>query len=306
VIGGGVFGRHHAAKYRQISGINLLAVADPDPQARRQVAERLHVPAVADWRELVGKLDLVSICSPATTHAEITRAFLDSGAHVLVEKPIATTVSDAEHLIALARSRGLVLTVGHQERYVISETGLFEISQSPVVVECVRRGPWTGRGADVSVVLDLMIHDLDLVHALIPGEISSVQAAGQFVYGPSHDEVSADLTFESGAVVRLVADRAAETRTRSLRLTYRDGAEISVDFLSRQIVNTTTNRLKLRDSSDPLADSVTGFVDAVRAGAKVLVRPEEALRALETALRVEDALTPAIVSRKRQAIRRTA
>jgi hypothetical protein len=133
-----------------------------------------------------------------------------------------------------------------------------------------------------------------------------VQAAGQFVYGPSHDEVSADLTFESGAVVRLVADRAAETRTRSLRLTYRDGAEISVDFLSRQIVNTTTNRLKLRDSSDPLADSVTGFVDAVRAGAKVLVRPEEALRALETALRVEDALTPAIVSRKRQAIRRTA
>jgi len=306
VIGGGVFGRHHAAKYRQISGINLLAVADPDPQARRQVAERLHVPAVADWRELVGKLDLVSICSPATMHAEITRAFLDSGAHVLVEKPIATTVSDAEHLIALARSRGLVLTVGHQERYVISETGLFEISQSPVVVECVRRGPWTGRGADVSVVLDLMIHDLDLVHALVPGEISTVQAAGQFVYGPSHDEVSADLTFESGAIVRLVADRAAETRTRSLRLTYRDGAEISVDFLSRQIVNTTTNRLKLRESSDPLADSVTGFVDAVRAGATVLVRPEEALRALETALRVEDALMPAIVSRKRQAIRRTA
>jgi predicted dehydrogenase len=306
VIGGGVFGRHHAAKYRHISGVDLLAVADPDPRARRQVSERLNVPAVADWRELLGKLDLVSICSPATTHAEITRAFLDSAAHVLVEKPIATSVSDAEHLIALARSRGLVLTVGHQERYVISETGLFEISQSPVVVECVRRGPWTGRGADVSVVLDLMIHDLDLVHALVPGEISTVQAAGQFVYGPSHDEVSADLTFESGAIVRLVADRAAETRTRSLRLTYRDGAEISVDFLSRQIVNTTTNRLKLRDSSDPLADSVTGFVDAVRAGATVLVRPEEALRALETALRVEDALMPAIVSRKRQAIRRTA
>ena len=247
VIGGGVFGRHHAAKYGQTPGIELVAVADPDPQARRQVSDRLHVAAVADWHELLGKLDLVSICSPAVTHAEITRAFLDSGAHVLVEKPIATSVSDAEHLIALARSRGLVLTVGHQERYVISESGLFEISQPPVVVECMRRGPWTGRGADVSVVLDLMIHDLDLVHALVPGEISSVEAAGQFVYGPSHDEVSAELTFDSGAVVRLVADRAAKTRTRSLRLTYRDGGEISVDFLSRQIVNTTTNRLKLQE-----------------------------------------------------------
>lgn len=306
VVGGGVFGRHHAAKYRQIAGIELVAVADPDPLARKQVSDRLHVPAIADWRQLLGKLDLVSICSPAVTHAEITRAFLDCGAHVLVEKPIATSVSDAEHLIALARSRGLVLTVGHQERYVISETGLFEVPQPPVVVECVRRGPWTGRGSDVSVVLDLMIHDLDLVHALVPAEVSKVHVSGAVVYGPSHDKVSAELEFESGATVRLIADRAANTRTRSLRLIYSDGTEISVDFLSRQIVNTTANHLQLRDSSDPLADSINGFVDAVRAGAAVLVRPEEALRALETSLRVEDALMPAIVSRKRQAVRRTA
>jgi predicted dehydrogenase len=306
VIGGGVFGRHHAAKYRDIAGIELVAVADPDPLARKQVADRLQVPAVADWHQLLGKLDLVSICSPAVTHAEIARAFLDCGAHVLVEKPIATSISDADYLIALARSRGLVLTVGHQERYVISQTGLFEIPQSPAVVECVRRGPWTGRGADVSVVLDLMIHDLDLVHALIPGEISDVQADGRFVYGPSHDHVRAELVFDSGATVRLIADRAAKVRTRSLRLIYPDGGEISVDFMSREIANTTANHLKLRDSSDPLGDSISGFVEAVRAGAAVLVRPEEALRALETALRVEDAMVPAVVSRKRQAVRRTA
>ena len=306
VIGGGVFGRHHAAKYRRIAGVELVAIADPDPLARKQVSGRLHVPAIADWRELLGKLDLVSICSPAVTHAEITRAFLDCGTHVLVEKPIATSVSDAEHLIALARSRGLVLTVGHQERYVISETGLFEVPRPPVVVECVRRGPWTGRGSDVSVVLDLMIHDVDLVHALVPGEVSKVQASGRFVYGSLHDQVSAEIQFESGAIARLVAERAAKTRTRSLRLIYSDGGEISVDFLSRHIVNTTANHLGLRDSSDPLADSINGFVNAVRAGAAVLVRPEEALRALETSLRVEDALMPAIVSRKRQAVRRTA
>src|SRR5579871_4567829 len=106
VVGGGVFGRHHATKYRDATGIDLIAVADPDPLARAQVGYRLNVPAIADWRDLLGKVDLVSICSPAVTHADIVANFLASGAHVLVEKPFATEVAEAEHLIALARSRG--------------------------------------------------------------------------------------------------------------------------------------------------------------------------------------------------------
>jgi predicted dehydrogenase len=156
------------------------------------------------------------------------------------------------------------------------------------------------------VVLDLMIHDLDLIHALLPGQISTVRAVGSFVYGPSHDEVAAQLEFESGAKVRLTADRAAGERQRSLRLGYAGGGEIVLDFLSREVVNTTANELRLGDSPDPLADSLAGFTDAIRAGAPVLVRPEEALRALDTAIMIEDALMPAVVSRKRQAVRRTA
>ena len=306
MIGGGVFGRHHAAKYRNIPGIELQAIADPDAIARAAATARFQTPAVADWRELLGKVDLVSICSPAVTHAEIVRAFLGSGAHVLVEKPIATNAAEAGHLIALARSRGLVLTVGHQERYVLARSGLLGIAESPEFIECVREGPWTGRGTDVSVVLDLMIHDLDLVHSLIPGAVAELTANGRLVYGQSHDAVHATLAFESGATVQLTANRAADERKRSLRIGYRDGSRIEVDFLTRQFVNTTATALNLVESSDPLGESIAAFVLAVRAGAPVMVRPEEALRALETALLIEESIVPAAVNAKRPALRRTA
>ncbi|HEX5278469.1 MAG TPA: Gfo/Idh/MocA family oxidoreductase [Micropepsaceae bacterium] len=306
VVGAGVFGRHHASKYQSLAGVELIGIADPDEAARAKAATALGVPVHADWKELLGKADLVSICSPAVTHAGLVRAFLSHNSHVLVEKPIATNVRDGEQLIALARTRGLVLTVGHQERYVVAGGGLLDIKETPRVIECVREGPWTGRGTDVSVVLDLMIHDLDLVHALLPGQVTDLDVEGQFVYGQSHDAVTAHIVFDNGAAVHLSANRAAAERKRLLRLVYRGGAEIEIDFLTRQVRNTTKARLKPLDLTDPLADSIGGFVAAVRLGAPVLVRPEEALSALKTALLVEDALVPAAVVRKRRALRRTA
>jgi predicted dehydrogenase len=301
-----VFGRLHAAKYRTLPDIELMAVADPDPRARADAGGGLKAAAVADWRELLGKVDIVSICTPAFTHAEIVRNFLQAGAHVLVEKPIATSVQQADQLVALARARGLVLTVGHQERYVLAKSGLLRLRETPVFVECVREGPWTGRGTDVSVILDLMIHDLDLVHSLIPGAVQSVSAEGALVYGQSPDHVTAEIGFSNGAQARLTANRAATERKRSLRLYYGHG-EIALDFLTREVTNTTTAVLGPLDLSDPLAESVGGFVAAVRAGAPVLVRPEEALRALETGIRIEQSLAPAVTAtRKRAALRRTA
>jgi len=143
VVGGGVFGRFHAAKYAALDGVNLIAVADPSADVRRQAASKFGVPAVSDWHNLLGKVDVVSVCSPAVTHGAIVRAFLASGAHVLVEKPIATDLDEAEDLIALARSKGLVLTVGHQERFVFAHSGLLDHEAVPLSVECVRAGPWT-------------------------------------------------------------------------------------------------------------------------------------------------------------------
>jgi len=307
VVGAGVFGRHHATKYMRLPQVKLVGVADPSADARRHVAAHLHVPAVSDWRSLLGQVDVVSVCSPASTHAGIVRAFLKAGAHVLVEKPIATTIEEAEELIALAAKRGLVLTVGHQERFVFAQSGLLDYENTPIAIECVRAGPWTGRSTDVSVVLDLMIHDLDLIHRLVPGALVSVRAEGRSVHGVLTDEVTANLEFENGTEVELVASRAADARRRSMRVVYEDG-EIGIDFLARKVTNTTGRPLQSLELHDPLAESVGAFVAAVRAGASTLVRPEEARRALETALLIDDALVPAaqILRRRAAGLRRTA
>lgn len=288
VVGAGAFGRHHAAKYRGLEGVELLAVADPSADARKSATATHGVRAVADWRELLGKVDVVSVASPAVTHAEIVRAFLNAGAHVLVEKPIATSIEEADALIALAEKMGLILTVGHQERFVFARTGLLDYEDSPLEVSCWRMGPWSGRGTDVSVVLDLMIHDLDLVHQLIPGKVRSVHAHGRVERASFADEASAAVLFENGAVARLETSRVAESRRRGMRAVYADGA-VEIDFLARKIGNTTPRALNALETGDPLAESVAAFVAAARNGKAPLVRPRQARRALETALLIDEA-----------------
>ncbi len=288
VVGAGAFGRHHATKYRALDGVELLAIADSSAEARKSAIATHGVPAVADWRELLGKVDLVSVASPAVTHAEIVRAFLNAGAHVLVEKPIATSIEEADALITLAERMGLILTVGHQERFVFAHTGLLDYEESPLEVSCWREGPWSGRGADVSVVLDLMIHDLDLVHQLIPGKVRSVQARGRTEKANFTDEVAAAVMFENGAVARLETSRIAENRRRGMRAVYADGV-VEIDFLTREVSNTTPRALKALEVGDPLAESVAAFVEAARNGKQPLVRPRQARRALETALLIDEA-----------------
>lgn len=296
VVGVGAFGRHHAAKYARMSGVSLAAVADLNPETRRSVAAAHGAEAYADWRDLLGKVDIVSVCSPAVTHASIVRAFLNAGAHVLVEKPIATDLDEADKLIALAETKNCVLTVGHQERFVFARTGLLDFGAAPLEVECWRAGPWTGRGADVSAVLDLMIHDLDLLHRLVPGSVSDVRARGRATHGEFADEVSALVSFENGSQARLVASRIADKRRRGMRAVYADGV-IEIDFLTRQVRNTTRRSLNNLELDDPLGDSIAAFVKAVRLGGTSLVRPEEARRALETALLIDEAVMPVADSR---------
>jgi predicted dehydrogenase len=292
VIGAGVFGHHHATKYKALgqtrAEVELFAIADPNADARAKVKAHYGCKAVADWRELLGKVDLVSVCSPAVTHAEIVRAFLNSGSHVLVEKPIATTAEEAAELVALSRATGKVLTVGHQERFVFARTGLLDRGETPQEITCWRQGPWTGRGDDVSVVLDLMIHDLDLVHTLVPGPIDEVRAEGLIEYGPHADEVFAILHFAGGAIAKLETSRIATERKRGLRAVYADGV-VEIDFLTRTIKNTTPRPLGALELGDPLGEAVAGFVAAARAGTDALVTPEQAAQALDTALWIEEA-----------------
>jgi len=294
VVGAGAFGRLHASKYRGLSGVELIAVADPNPDVRRHHQVGGGVRAVADWRELLGHVDLVSVCSPAVTHAAIVRAFLNSGAHALVEKPIATDIDEADELIALAACTGKVLTVGHQERFVFAKTGLLDLAEVPREISCWRLGPWTGRGADVSVILDLMIHDLDLVHRLVPGNVSAVAGHTRAVHSRNADEASAQLDFAQGTRVRLDASRVAGARSRGMRVVFDEG-QIEVDFISRKVRNTTMRTLNPLDFNDPLGASVADFVAAVRGTSKTLVRPEEARNALETALMIEESADHTVV-----------
>jgi predicted dehydrogenase len=291
VVGFGAFGRHHAGKYAALPGVAIAGIADPSLEARKDALAKHGVPVSADWRELLGKVDLVSICSPAVTHGALVRAFLEAGAHVLVEKPIATDLDEADGLIALAEANDRVLTVGHQERFVFARTGLLDYDEAPQRVECWRTGPWTGRGADVSVVLDLMIHDLDLVHRLIPGALGDVRAHGFASHSRHADDVTARVHFASGAEANLRASRVSTDRQRGMRAIYEDG-EIEIDFMTREIRNTTGRAIQPLSVDDPLGESVTAFVNAVRLGQNTLVRPQEARRALETALLIDDACRP--------------
>jgi len=288
VVGTGAFGRHHAAKYAQMDGVKLVAIADPNAETRHAMSTAHNIDTVSDWHDLLGKVDLVSVCSPAVTHAPIVRAFLKSGTHVLVEKPIATTLAEADELIAIAEARGLVLTVGHQERFVFARSGLLDYADTPLEVSCWRTGPWTGRGADVSVVLDLMIHDLDLVHRLIPGAVISAEAFARSEHGTKADEVTGVVTFENGSQARLHASRIAHSRRRGMSVVYPDGT-IEIDFMTREIRNTTRRPLEALRFDDPLGEAVSTFVNAVRDGVAAFVRPEEARHALETALMIEKA-----------------
>lgn len=296
VIGAGAFGRHHAAKYNAINGVELVAIADPSADVRRTAMANYGAPGVADWRDLLGKVDLVSVCTPAVTHSAIVRAFLNAGANVMVEKPIATDLAEAENLVELAAKTGRVLTVGHQERFVFAHFGLLDQKETPLEVSCWRKGPWTGRGADVSVVLDLMIHDLDLVHQLIPGKVRSVQARGRCEQSLLCDDVKAAVMFENGAVARLETSRVAEARSRGMKAVYSDGV-VEIDFLTRTVKNTTPRALKSLDLADPLGESVGSFVRAVQTGTEPLVRAVEARNALATALLIDDAADRTITSR---------
>jgi len=222
-----------------------------------------------------------------------------------VEKPIATTIEEANDLVALARRTGLVLTVGHQERFVFARTGLLDQDEAPLEIHCWRRGPWTGRGDDVSAVLDLMIHDLDLVHTMVKSDVVAIEARGLLQYGPHADEIAAVLTFADGTIAKLDTSRVAETRKRGLKAVYRDGV-VEIDFLTREIKNTTPRALKALEIGDPLGEAVSGFVAAAKDRTEPMVLPEQARQALETAVLIDEAVEAAIPVRTRRAAMRVA
>lgn len=292
VVGAGSFGGHHARKYAGLDDVDLVGVYDPDQARAATLADSLGAAAFDDLAALLSRVDVVTVASPASTHAQAALAALKAGKSVYVEKPLATDLSDADKLVQTAAKAGVILACGHQERIVSKAMGLLDLPEAPLFLESIRFQPWSPRNTDVSCVLDLMIHDIDLALAMSGDEPLTVEAEARTTHGPFLDQVTAEITLADGATLKLCASRIAEDRQRRMRIVLPSG-EVEVDFVARTFVNTTPFPLNpdFADTPagrDPLGASVAAFLAAVRGQApRPAVTGEEAARALDLALAVE-------------------
>lgn len=294
VIGAGVFGGYHAAKYAEFDGTELAAVLDPHPERAAALAAKQGGTPFADIQDFLAAVDIVSIAAPAVRHGALALAALRAGKPVYVEKPIATSLEDADAIIAEAISRDLVVAVGFLERAAFAAMKLFEIPHAPLRMECARLGPPSPRNLDVSVVVDLMIHDLDLALHLTPSDPVTVEAEGRCVTNRLLDEASAEVSFEDGFQATFRASRVAETRERSLTIVYPEG-EVRLDLLTHTFENTTPWALDSGFEESPagrdrLGASLAAFIAAVRGEGAPLADARDGARALDLALAVEQAV----------------
>lgn len=289
VVGVGYYGSFHAEKYATLPGCDLVGVADHNREHGERAADEYEVPYYAHHRDLIGKVDVVSVVVPAKGHYEVARDLLEAGIHVLVEKPITRTTEEAQALIELAEEKGLVLQVGHLERFNPAFQALPENLRSPDYIESHRLTPFPRRNADVSVVLDLMIHDIDLVLALTRSPISSIQAKGVCVFSDALDLVNAVIHFESGAVANLTASRASNQPQRTLHL-FQQNAYSTLDLHAKDLFmqhRQGDNDIAVEEvrceNEDILRTEVNAFLEAARTGTAPKVSGQDGLDALATA-----------------------
>lgn len=300
MIGVGYLGRFHAQKFAQLPVCELVAVVDGREEVRKAVAGEVGTQAVADYRGLLGKVDAVSVVTPTPAHFEIADAFLAAGAHVLVEKPITETPQQARALIAQAAKFDRILQVGHLERFNAAVLAAEPHITTPRFMECTRLAPYKARGTDVNVVLDLMIHDIDLVQSLANSEIESIDAIGTPVFSGEIDIANARIRFANGCVANTTASRVSLKTERKLRI-FEDAAYISLD-LQQKILTLIRKRdgepqpgqlpVSIEEANleqgDALKSEIESFLDCIRNNKRPLVSGEDGLRALETAIRISE------------------
>ena len=303
VAGVGHFGKFHAAKIAASPAADLVAVADSDGERARDVAALYGVSGFADPRDMAGLIDAVTIAVPTKAHFEVAQCFLDASVHVLLEKPITDNLDDARRLVALAEEKNLVLQIGHLPRFSGAAEFLRRHLDNPLFIESLRIAPFKPRGTDVSVVLDLMIHDLDFILSLVRVPIASIDAAGAPVFSDSEDIANARVKFENGCIANLTASRISLKTERQMRI-FQSDAYIAVDFDKRKtrIVGKKNagpiagiSDVQMEEESyeevDELEREIEAFIAAVQGGTPPVVSGQDGLRALEAALSVTDSLS---------------
>ncbi len=301
VIGAGYLGKFHAQKYASLPDCDLVAVVDINPETAQTVAQPYGAAALTEYQSLLGAVDAVSIVVPTTWHHAVARDFLKAGTHVLVEKPMTVTLAEADDLIAIAHDHQLILQVGHLERFNPAVLGL-DPGETPLFIESHRLSPFNPRANDVSVVLDLMIHDIDIILALVDSEVERIDASGTAVLTSGTDIANARLLFQNGCVANVTASRISMKLERKMRL-FRPSSYVCVDFQNRVLTQHRTGSKEMfpgiREivteesvfaSGDALLEEIKHFVACIHTGSKPLVSGEAGRRALATALRITELL----------------
>lgn len=299
VVGVGYLGRFHAQKYKMIEDAVLVGVSDASPERAKTVADELGVPAFADYRELKGKVDAVTVAASTQSHYEITKFFLENGVHVNVEKPMTVTIEEGEEIVRIAKEKGLKLQVGHVERFNPALQAAKAKLQVPLFIECHRLAPFKPRGVDVDVVLDLMIHDIDVILSLVKSPVKSISAVGAPVLTKIADIANVRIEFESGTIANVTASRVSQSATRKFRV-FQKTQYLSIDFGTGE-VNLTTKvpgewtqeNLPLEfeswslEKGDALLAETQAFIHSVKTGEPVVVSGEDGLIALRLASEIQ-------------------
>jgi predicted dehydrogenase len=303
VIGTGYLGKFHAEKYATLPDCDLVAVVDINEETAQTIAQQHGAKALTDYTSLLGHVDAVSIVVPTTLHYQVAKDFLNAGAHVLIEKPITTTVEQADELIAIAKEKNLILQVGHLERFNPAVLAL-DKDEKPLFIESHRLAPFNPRANDVSVVLDLMIHDIDIILALVNSEVERIDASGTPVLTKGTDIANARITFKNGCVANVTASRISMKLERKMRL-FRPSSYASVDFQNRILQKYRTGEKEMFpnvpeiiseeavfETSDALMAEIEQFVSCIQTGEQPLVTGDAARRALATAIQITQLLEP--------------
>lgn len=292
VVGVGHLGSIHAKIYQQIPDCELVAICDLDKTRLEKLATEIKVPAFTDYKEFFGKVDAVSVAVPTKFHYALAREFLNRGVHCLVEKPFTTNLKEADSLIKIARKNKLILQVGHIERFNSAFAATKEIIKEPKFIECHRLSPFPNRSLDVGAVLDLMIHDIDIVLGLVNSPIKKIESVGVPVLTNFEDIANTRITFKNGCVCNITVSRVSDEWMRKIRI-FLKNAYISLDYKDANAVVYRKDGLKISkenlpiEKEQPLQKELAAFVDCVINSKEPLVSGEVAREALAVALKIQ-------------------
>jgi len=295
VIGVGYLGQHHARIFSGLDGVELIGVADTDVGKAGEIAGKYNCGSFSSYAELVGACDALSIVTPTTTHHAIGMDCLKAGKDLFIEKPITERLDEAKELIEAAEKNNLILQVGHLERYNPGIIAARDMVSAPIFVEAERLSPFLGRGTDVDVTLDLMIHDIDIVMSLVRSEVKEIRATGDRVMTGKIDVAKAWLEFENGCKALITASRLSPEKMRKLRIHQRD-SYISVDYQSQEVrryfrdaAGISFDAVKT-ENKEPLKEELRDFVARVLDRKRPMVSGKEAMAALEIVLKINEML----------------